>query len=378
MTPTALLLPALLALHAPAALAAEEGAAGGGKAKAAFVPEPELTGLVQTWLTVMDQDEDPTADPSTYGDPEDDPGLKLRRARVGMEGDGQQVRYAVVVGVGSPYDNASTGAFVGQNGELGLVDAAIGVKLAEPLWVDLGLQKLPISREQLVSSRAIALGERSVGTSALIPEGGRDAGLTLDLKAGDSKARGRLRAGVYNGNGSELGDMDPGKLVAARAEGALGSGAAYKTHGSVEELTLSLAGDFWMDDDRATRTTGYGADFMARIAGLAFTCEYRMATITPTDTTVDVPGVLGDTHRVGWMAQLGYTVGQVEPVVRWSAYDDHTGLDDNGDVSEGGFGLNWVHESDQLRAGAHYLLRLEDAGRTIPNDTARLWLELSI
>ena len=369
MTPVALLMAALL----PTAHAKE-----GKKAKDSYIPKPDPYGLVQTWLTVYDQDEDPTADPATYGDPEDDTGLKLRRARVGFTGDGKEVRYGLVVGVGSPYDAASTGTFVGQNGELGLVDAAMGFHLVEPLWVDVGLQKLPISREQLASSTAIGLGERSVGTSAMIPQGGRDAGVTLDLKGGDDKARGRVRAGVYNGNGSEMGDMDGGKLIAARAEGAMGSGAAYKTHGTVEQLTLSLAGDFWLNQERATSTMGYGGDFMARVAGLSALFEYRMATITPTNTDVDVPGVLGKTPRVGLTAQVGYTIGEVEPLVRWSTFDDHTGLDDNGDVSEGTFGVNWARSEGHLRAGAHYILRLEDGGRSINNDTARLWLELSI
>ena len=33
--------------------------------------------LVQVWGTVYDQDEDPMADPATYGDPEDDVGFKV-------------------------------------------------------------------------------------------------------------------------------------------------------------------------------------------------------------------------------------------------------------------------------------------------------------
>ncbi len=370
MTPATMLLATLLSPNAHA----EDGK----KGKDGFVPKPKATGLVQAWMTVYDQDEDVTADPATYGDPEDDTGLKLRRARVGFEGANDELRYGVVVGMGSPYDNASSGAFVGQNGELGLVDAAMGMKIIDGLWVDAGLQKLPISREQLVSSTAIALGERSVGTSAMIPQGGRDAGVTLDYKAGSEDARGRVRAGVYNGNGSELGDMDAGKLIAARAEGAIGPGAAYKTHGTVDSLTLSLAGDFWMNNERATSSMGYGGDAMVRIAGLAVTGEYRMATITPTNTDVDVPGVLADTPRVGWMGQIGYTIGEFEPAVRWSSFDDHTGLDDNGDVSEGAFGLNWADDRGGVRAGAHYILRLEDHGRAITNDTARLWVELRI
>ena len=51
-----------------------------------FVPTPTPYLLVQSWATLYDQDESTLADPSGYGDPEDDIGFKLRRARAGFTG----------------------------------------------------------------------------------------------------------------------------------------------------------------------------------------------------------------------------------------------------------------------------------------------------
>ncbi|MBX2796896.1 MAG: OprO/OprP family phosphate-selective porin [Myxococcales bacterium] len=337
------------------------------------IPRPTPSVLVQSWVTVFDQDEDPTADPATWGDPEDDPGLKLRRARLGLSGRNQHLSYAVVLGQTAGYD-----ALNPPSTDIGLVDAFVGARLIEGLWVSAGLQKLPVSREQLMSSADLVLAERAVGTSAFLPDAGRDAGITLDGTLGNDDVRGRLRLGIYNGNGSELGDIDAGKLIAARLEGSLGEDATYTTWGTVDRFTLGLAVDGWLDQDRATTTAAVGGDAILRVAGLAVLGEVRLARITPTNTDVDVPGVLAETPRFGAMAQAGYTFGRFEPAVRFSVFDDHTGIDDNGDVAEGALGMTWHSGEDHIRVGAGYVLRLETQGRSIANDTARLWLQLRI
>ena len=66
------------------------------------VPAPKPYALIQSWITLHDQDVDPLVDPAGYGDPEDDPGFKLRRVRLGLEGADDTLSYGVVVGVSSP------------------------------------------------------------------------------------------------------------------------------------------------------------------------------------------------------------------------------------------------------------------------------------
>ena len=66
-------------LGAPTANADEGGGAG------PAIPAPVVTGFVQMWVTALDQDVDPLTDPASYGDPEDDPGFKIRRARLGLD-----------------------------------------------------------------------------------------------------------------------------------------------------------------------------------------------------------------------------------------------------------------------------------------------------
>lgn len=344
------------------------------------LPKPKTTALLQAWVTAWDQDEDPITDPAAYGDPEDDPGLKLRRARLGIRSDGEgPLSYELTFGTSAPYD-----AVLGNgNPDVGIIDAYAGYEIVKGLTVSGGMLKVPASRDWLISTADHPFGERSVGAQWVAP--GRDTGLMLDGRFGKKDAlRGRIRAGVFNGNGfttgnfAYFGDNNPGKLVAVRAEGAFGPGNVYKTFGKVDGFTLSVAGDFWSNNDLGTRTLGYGGDMLMRVAGLSLMLEGHVATLSPSNSDIVVPGVLADTPRLGTVALLGYTVGRFEPVIGFSTFDDHRSLDDNGDVAIGQGGVIWHGKDDMLRAGAAYITRQELNGTALQNDSARLWLQFSI
>ena len=53
---------------------------------------------------MWDQDLDPITDPAGYGDPEDDFGFKLRRARIGLVAKEDRVRYDITMGFSSGFD----------------------------------------------------------------------------------------------------------------------------------------------------------------------------------------------------------------------------------------------------------------------------------
>ena len=61
------------------------------------------TAQLQVWTTVWDQDQDPTADPAGYGDPENDPGFSIRRGRIGIEANAN-IEGLFQMGIGAPYD----------------------------------------------------------------------------------------------------------------------------------------------------------------------------------------------------------------------------------------------------------------------------------
>lgn len=368
MLPAVPLLAQLLLAPAAHAQAADK------PAKQSIIPTPELGGFVQVWVTAMDQDVDPLTDPASYGDPEDDPGFKVRRARMAMTGRNDTMRYAVDFGYSAPFDavvREDQGPFVE------VVDASAGYRPVKGLWIDGGVMKVPIGREFIMSSSRLPFVDRSLVSEWMVP--GRDVGLLLDGSLGDpGELMGRLRTGVFNGNGSLAGDEDPGKLYAVRLEGKVGPGAVYRTWGQVDGFTLGVAGDFFYNDDLGTDELGYGGDILMRVAGLSVLLQGHLSTITPDDDTLVLPGVLADTPRTGAVAMVGYSVWQVEPAVRLSYFDDNGNIDDNGDVAEVMGGVTWHAEEDAIRAGGGYISRLELGGRSFANDSVRVWLQIAL
>ncbi len=348
----------LLTLLTGSALAEEESSG---------MPTPEPYVLVHTWATLWDADEDPTADPAGYGDPEDDIGFKVRRARVGLTGKNDQWQYAVIVGTSAPYDALRPS----NEGDIDIVDANIGYQVTDGLWVTGGVQKAPISREAIMSSQRLTLGERAAASEWLVP--GRDAGLLAEYRTGGDGMEVRVSAGVYNGNGSIETDDNAGKMFAGRGELIFGEANPYRTFGAVEGTTFAFAVDGWRNDDAATDTTGFGADLMLRMSGLSFMAEGRMAILTPDNTDIDQPGVLSETRRMGGLAQLGYTVSRFEPAVRFSLYDDDMDAEDNGDVADVMGGVTWNSKGANMRVGGGYVYRMELGGASVSNDTLRLW-----
>jgi hypothetical protein len=330
---------------------------------------PHLGGYLQIWGTAWDMDEDPQADPATYGDPEDDVGFKLRRVRVGVDGTQRGVDYVVTLGTESRYDVLDPASE-----SVGLEDALVVVHPYDTLAVTIGLQKVPAGREQLISSTQLALSERAVLSEWLVP--GRDVGVTGDWTMG----AGRVRLGAYNGNGSILGDDNLGMLFAGRVE--LASDRAwdevYRTWGRIDGTAIGVALDGYQSFDLATNELGGGADVLLRAGPLAALVEGRLERLAPADTSVAVPAVPATTTRVGALVQVGCTFEHWEPALRASWFDDATALDDNGDTAELIAGVTWHSREDAVRVGAAYVARRELQGAPLDNDTARLWLQLAL
>ena len=333
------------------------------------IAEPQPFGQLHMWTTLYDMDEKEVADPAGYGDPEDDIGFKLRRARVGIGGENDMTKYQLSVGMSSPFD-----ATLNRGSEsIALVDAYFAWKALEGFWLSAGVQKVPISREQIMSSSNLVLAERAVASVWMVPN--REVGLLGDYTLDMNTSKINLQAGVFNGNGSLLGDDNTGKMVAGRLEYILGKGV-YKTYGKTETPVIGVAVDGYLNQDIATKDLGYGADFIARVAGVSVMGEVRMRTLSPTNTDIESPAVLSKTSQLGYLAQIGYTIGQLEPAVRYSSFDDNTDLVNAGDGREVSAGMTWHNKSDSVRIGGSYVLRLEADGFVVANDTARMWMML--
>jgi len=331
---------------------------------AAQADAPEPTVLVQTWATAWDQDVKGQSDPSGYGDPEDDPGFKLRRARLGFEGAEGPLHYGIVVGMGTAPDGMT-----GEDDNVRVVDAYGGWQVHSHLALRAGVQKVPFGREQLLSASELTFQERSVASNHLTP--GRELGVV----ATGGSAGLAVSMGAFNGNGSLLGDDNAGVLLATRASFSGGDGATDRTFGHVDGMAWSVGANALYDADVSTNEVGLGADLLVRAGDLSLLVEGLSLTLSPSNTELANPAVLGETKRLGATLQLGYTVGDWEPAVRAEWFDEDTEAEDNGDLLHVVAGVTGHFLEDAVRAGAGFVHRQELGGKSIANDTARIWLQ---
>lgn len=342
-------------------------------ASPAFADAPVLTpyALVQAWGTIMDQDQNPQADPAGYGDPEADPGVSIRRARLGLSGHYKVIDYRVAFGMSSPAD-----IYFQPQPLIGVVDAYAGVTAhTKPgdLHVTVGTQKVPVSRESLISSRDLLFQERAVVTNHLAPA--REAGVMAEYTLHDGL---KFTAGAFNGNGSILGDNNTGMLTAARIE--YSHGDSYTTFTATHDNAWGVGIDASYNDDVATGTLRFGADALVRTGPIAVLAEGAYDRLTPTHTTVAPPTVVSNTDQYGALLQVsGYVpmfVGGLEIGARAEIFDDAIKLRDNGDVGILYGGATWRDPFPGVDVGLGYIHREELAGARIPNDTIRLWTQV--
>ena len=322
-------------------------------------------GMLQLWGTAYDMDQDDVADATGYGDPEDDVGFKVKRFRLGLEGEEKGLDWGFVVGLTAPYDG-----FDEQDGSIEIVDAHLGYRW-KGLGVQVGKDELPFSRDRMIASGEQTFTERGMLAEHISP--GRELGATLSAERWGAK----LSLGVYNSGGGLYGDDNLGKTLLGRLEYAFGDANVYQTWGGSRKFAFGVGAGAFMTDDVSTATQALGADAIVRVAGLTLLVDAALADVTPTNSDVGVPGVWAKTTRRGLTGQLGYGLGAFEPAVKVSLYDDS---------SVGGYtnllaGVVWHglvddRGRDRLRVGAGYELRLEDADRTIPNDSVRLWAQV--
>ncbi|MEQ1569128.1 MAG: hypothetical protein ABMA64_26065, partial [Myxococcota bacterium] len=378
----------------PPAAEAPRGAVGGSLAGWGAVPlatEAErrdgtahLWGQLQVWTTAWDQDVSTQADPATYGDPEADPGFSLRRARFGFDGFApmgdrsgrSQFDYAFAVGVGAPYDVLST-----RSTAVELVDAfgrwalPTGVGVTS---VALGLQRVPFSRDAMISSADQVFEEAAVATEWLAPS--REAGGTVSQSIafgdGPDAAQILVRAGAYNGGSDWFGDAGTGLLAAARAELVLGD--VYRTWSPTRDPAIGLGVAALRDDDLSTRTTAVEGDLLARYSIVTATVELISSTVGPTDTTVADPAVVVDTPRLGMSGQLSVWIplphDGIEVAARYATFDDDTAFENSGDVGLLHLGATWRNVAPRVDLGAGFVHRTEPA--VSPNDTIRVWAQI--
>ncbi len=357
--------PLLLILFSTAAQA-EDQAKGGAPASPVGGPDAgalfEPVALLQLWVTAYDMDADRQADSTGYGDPEDDEGVKVKRVHVGLGGEVKKWRYRITVGTSADYDGLDE-----SHETVEIEDAWVGVAPVNGMKLRLGQQKLPFSRDQMMSAADLVFTERGIAAEHISPD--RSLGLTVSY----ARAGGKLTVGGFNAAGDLFGDTALGKTVVGRLEWDVGDADTYATWGDRNVMGLGIGANAFCTIGEATDTWAAGGDAMLRVAGFSLLGDGTVSHLTPTATTVASPEVWEETDRWGITAQASYQVGSFEPAVRFSMFDDST-IGQYSHVLAGGA---WHTAQDRIRIGAGYQLRLEGED-AIENDTARLWAQFRL
>jgi hypothetical protein len=243
------------------------------------------------------------------------------------------------------------------------------------------MQRVPFSREALISSTDLLFQERGPATEWLTP--GRDPGAVLgqairftDEQDGPQLA---LRGGLFNGNGSALGDTDPGLLAVGRFEFAMGE--TYRTWSPDGEPAVGLGGSIAANPELATGNQLMNVDFLGRVWYLTAMAQLTTSTVSPLETTIVSPEVPAETKRRGILGQLSGFIPiegahGIEIGTRFASYDDSQAFEDNGDVWLLHSGVTWREPLPFLDLGAGFIHRHEPAGPAIANDSFRIWTQV--
>ncbi len=323
------------------------------------VVDVDPVALLQLWGTAYDMDENVQADSTGYGDPEDDPGVKVKRARLGLRAQSGAFTARLAGGAGASYD-----AWDEDHADFALYEASIQW---ERKWfsVEAGLQRTPFSRDNLMPSGELTFEERGIAAEHV----SEDRGMGIVARARGAGVTGQL--GVFNSGYTPFGDDNAGKALVARAEYQLGDRDTYALWGGKEGFGLGVGASGMYEMDVATNTVAAELDAVVRAGPLSVLAEGSYATVTPTATDVAAAGVWDPTTRLGVTGEVNVGVGRFQPAARVSWFSDSalgswTQLLGGVVAHVGPAGNN-----DLVRVGAGYVLRLESD--PVPNDTVRLW-----
>lgn len=303
----------------------------------------------------------------TNDDPANFEGFRVRRARLGFEGNfHKHLAYDLSVNL---HD--------GLKGSTQINDAWIGYTRWSFARLYLGVGKVPIAHADLVSSGRLGLLERPLSVRRLVPT--QRIGFTIQGEVPCKKIR--YNVGLYNGaEGFSFGNENPGVIIAGRVAYApkgflddgdsdrkrkpfriqFGAGVLYRTGPAVTELTALY-------------------DLALKVRGFSFSGGFLWSRIKPLEDPQGAPSVGGETYRNGYYAQFGMMLYKdiLELVVRGDVYDDNQHYADSGHTIDVAGGLNLYLLGDLLKIQAIYLHRIEYDGAELNNNAVILQVQLN-
>ncbi|MCB9729348.1 MAG: hypothetical protein H6744_15805 [Deltaproteobacteria bacterium] len=332
-----------------------------------------LYGLLQAQVALFAGDDNLLQD----GDPAEQIGFRLRRARLGVEGWAWgAIDYALSIDLTA-----------GKSVEL--LDAWIGYRRFPTLGFTLGAHKVPFSRFALYGSGRGTLSERPLGVQALAPF--RQVGLTLEGELGGLIS---YAIGAYNGferktnfhegyaensgfDGNRFNKLAFAGRLSLEPLGALGKDVADLSGGG---LRVGVGAALYYSDGKTTKSAGWEVDLGLKIAGLHFLAEYIADTAEPKSVPTTTATIPASIDRHAFMTELGYYIAAANLglAVRAELLDDNRDADNNGDELVLAGGVQYYWHRHHLKAMLDYTHRVELEGVDRDNQTLLLTLQFSL
>jgi len=344
----------------------------------AGVTQVTLKGLIQTQITWPVDLDDKDQHRLVNGDPAEQTGLRLRRARFGVAGWAYGVMdYALTV--------EGTG-----DGAAELLDAWIGYRHFPLANLIFGVRKMPFSRYALLSSKRSTLSERPLSSTAMSPF--RQVGLSLEGNLGGGLLK--YQAGIYNGfergssfyagytqpkafDGNRYEQLAYGGRLSMQPFGSIGSDIADLDCGP---LRVSLGTSMFVVNGSTNRVSAWETDIALKVRGFHFVAEYLADTAEPTEQPETDAGVPVELNRMSVVAEMGFMLisHRLAFAARGEWIDDNVEIEDAGDALVVAGGLQYYWHRHHLKAQLDYTHREELHGLAIDNDSLVFQLQFSL
>lgn len=332
-----------------------------------------LQGLLQTqFLPLLGDDARLNS-----GDPADAPGVRLRRARLGVSG----WAWGIVDWELS---------MQARSGGIDLLDAWVGYRGLTGIGFVVGARKVPFSRFAMMGAGDSALVDRPLGVQAMAPF--RQVGLTIEGDVGNGIVSWAL--GVYNGF-SRNQSFNEGFRETTALEGNRFTRLAYVAHASLAPMgpvspgmpdfrrgspKFAVGGSFYYDDGKTVETIGVAANAIFKASGFHFAAEYLYDSAEPTTNPTTDATVPAAVSRHALIAELGYLIlsDELGVTARFELLDDNLDLDNNGDQIVVSAGLQYYFRRQHLKAQLEYTHRTELHGAALDNDSLMLQVQFEL
>lgn len=343
-----------------------------------FIPQPlfslgefqlNVHGRIQPLVGLVGDD----ANSMSNGDVMNRDGFRLRRARLGVDGQiTANWKYDLELDLVDEFSGGNV-----------LLDAGITWAPCHWVWLRAGVGKTPFSRLLLTSSAELQFIERPhwVGRENSVGGAMLDPGHQMGLSVGGAVSFVRWQAGIYNGSpGFSSGDFNDGLMYAIRLEGGLGNLGPAEADLDGGPLRFAVGLNGYLNQAPAANIRGAGVDAGLKWQGLSVWLEAVWAKAVPEDTPQGTATIMDETESWGMSAQAGYLLPldflHVEIATRFAIMDDNVHFDDEGDMWELTAGVNLYLMGNDLKLMLDYIVKEELHGTDLANDAALAMMQL--